>query len=100
MWINVFDPEYKNLDCPQCHLCRIYFDREIGYYCMSCGTQISYDQIVMLIEIASRTSQPRRRSGKSEKQPPVEVKELPPSKKKSKPARHDATKHDKSQPSS
>jgi DNA-directed RNA polymerase subunit RPC12/RpoP len=91
----VFDPEYKNLDCPQCHLRRIYHDRDIGFYCMSCGREFSYDEIVLLIEKAERTSQPKRKSGKGAKQPPVEIKELPsPKAKKSRRPARDATQPD------
>lgn len=94
----VFDPEYKNLDCPQCHLRRIYFDRDIGYYCMSCGQELSYDEIVLLIEKATQTSQPIPMSGKSEIKPPVEIKELPPTKvRDSKRAGKDLTEHDTSE---
>ncbi|MFC1635445.1 hypothetical protein ACFL5Z_11435 [Planctomycetota bacterium] len=94
----VFDPEYKNLDCPQCHLRRIYFDRDIGYYCMSCGQEISYDEICLLIEKAQKASPPIPPSGKSEIQPPVEIKELPPTKaRESKRAGKNKTEHDTSE---
>jgi tRNA(Ile2) C34 agmatinyltransferase TiaS len=93
---DVFDPEYKNLDCPQCHLRRIYFDRDIGFYCMSCGREFSRDEILLLIEKAERTAQPKPKSGKSKKRPPVEIKELPvPKAKKSRRPARDATKRDK-----
>lgn len=94
----MFDPEYKNLDCPQCHLRKIYFDRDIGYYCMSCGQEISYDEIVMLIEKAEKTSQQIQTSGKTEKKPPLEIKELPsPKAKGSKRAGKDLIEHDTSE---
>jgi hypothetical protein len=94
----VFDPEYQDLDCPQCHLRRIYFDRDIGYYCMSCGQEISYDEIVMLIEKAKKMAQSIPTSGKSEIQPPVDIKELPPTKtKESRRAGKDLTEHDPSE---
>jgi DNA-directed RNA polymerase subunit RPC12/RpoP len=97
-WINVFEPEYKNLDCPQCQLRRIYFDREIGYYCMSCGQEFSTEEIVMLIEKAARTSPPKRKSGKRETRPPMEIKELsPPKAKKPKRARRDVTRQNPSE---
>jgi DNA-directed RNA polymerase subunit RPC12/RpoP len=76
-WINVFDPEYKNLDCPQCHLRRIYFDREIGFYCMSCGQKFSTEEIVILIEKADQISQPIQTPDKIEKKPPLEIREVP-----------------------
>ncbi len=94
----VLDPEYKNLDCPQCHLRRIYFDRDIGYYCMSCGREISYDEIVMLIAKAHKKTKPIPTSDKSEIPPPVEIKELPSTKaRKSKRAGKDLTEHDPSE---
>ena len=90
----MFDPEYKNLECPQCHLRKIYFDRDIGYYCMSCGQELSYDEVVMLIEKAEKTSQQIETSDKSEKKPPLEIKELPsPKAKEPKRTGYDATRH-------
>ena len=73
----VFDPEYINLDCPQCHLRRIYFDRDIGYYCMSCGHQVSSENILMLLAKDEQTSQPIPAPDKSVIIPPAEIKELP-----------------------
>lgn len=94
----VFEPEYKNLDCPHCQQRRIYFDRDIGYYCMSCGRELSYDEVVLLIEKTSRTSQPIQMSDKDEKKPPVEIKELPsPKTKEPKRADQAATRHNKSE---
>jgi hypothetical protein len=93
----VFDPEYMNLDCPKCHLPKIYFDRDMGYYCMSCGRELSYDEVVLLIEKAAQTTQPTPTSGKSEIKPPVEIKELPPAKaRESKRAAKDLTGDDTS----
>jgi hypothetical protein len=94
----VLDPEYKNLDCPQCHLRRIYFDRDIGYYCMSCGREIRYDEIVMLIEKAHKKIKAISTSGKSEIPFPVEIKTLPSTKaRKSRGAGKDLTEHDPSE---
>lgn len=94
----VFDPEYINLDCPKCNLRRIYFDRDIGYYCMSCGHQVSSDNIVMLIEKNERTSQPTPAPDTSVTSPPPEIKEMP-SKRIRKPKRagKDLTEHDPSE---
>ena len=97
-WINVFEPEYKDLDCPQCHLRRIYFDREIGYYCMSCGQDFSTDEIVMLIEKAERISRPVHTPDKIEKKPPMEIMEVPsPKAKDSEQASRDVIHHDKTE---
>ena len=93
----VFDPEYINLDCPRCHLRRIYFDRDIGYYCMSCGHQFSSENIVMLIEKAERMSQPIPAPDSNVIRPP-EIKELPAAKaKKTKRAKRNAIERDKSE---
>jgi len=94
----VFDPEYIDMDCPQCHLRRIYFDRDIGYYCMSCGHQLSRENILMLLAKAERTSQPIPAPDKSAIKPPAEIKELPAAKaKKSDRAERDATGQDQSE---
>ena len=95
-WINVFEPEYENLDCPQCHRRRIYFDREIGFYCMSCGQKLNLDEITMLIQKAERMSQPTHTPDKSETKPPMEIKEVPaPKAKDSEHARRDVAHHKK-----
>jgi DNA-directed RNA polymerase subunit RPC12/RpoP len=94
----VFDPEYIDLDCPHCHLRRVYYDRDIGYYCMSCGRQFSTENILMLLAKAERTSQPVPQPDKSVKKPPAEIKELPISKaKKSRRAKREASEQDKSE---
>ena len=93
----VFDPEYMNLDCPHCHLRRIYFDRDIGYYCMACGRELSYDELYLLMEKAQEASPPIPTSDMTEIEPPVEIKELPPTKaRESKPAAKDLTEDDTS----
>ncbi|MBN2315563.1 MAG: hypothetical protein JXM79_16665 [Sedimentisphaerales bacterium] len=94
----VFDPEYIDLDCPQCHVRRIYFDRDIGYYCMSCGHPFSCEDILMLLAKDERTSQPIPAPDKSVIQPPPEIKELPAAKaKKSDRVKRDATEQDQSE---
>ena len=94
----VFDPEYQNLDCPKCHLRRIYLDKDIGYYCMSCGHTLSVDDIVLLIEKSQKTSQPIPTSEESETIPPMEIKEMPsPKAKEPKRARRDVSERDPSE---
>jgi hypothetical protein len=94
----VFDPEYKDLDCPKCHQRRIYFDRDIGYYCMACGHELSHEQIYLLLEKAQRMSPSIPAPDKSEVQPPVEIKELPPTKtKETKRADRELSEHDPSE---
>ena len=78
----MFDPECQNIECPQCFLGKIYFDREIGYYCMYCGDQFSAVDMEILIEKDALTSRFAQKSGSSYKKPVLEIKELPPRKAK------------------
>jgi len=95
----MFDPEYQDIDCPRCLNRRVYFDREIGYYCMSCGHELNADEIVMLIEKIALTSRSIHNSGKSERKPTAEIKELPARKaKKVEHARHDIIERKKPEP--
>jgi hypothetical protein len=80
----MFEPECQNLDCPQCLLGKIYFDREMGYYCMLCGHEFSAVDMEVLIEKIALTSSSAQKSGSSHKKPFVEIKELPPRKTKAK----------------
>jgi len=70
----VFDPEHKDIDCPKCLQRRVYFDREIGFYCMSCGYEISDEEALFLIEKVTSTCKPAPDSGKAARLPIVEVK--------------------------
>jgi len=74
----MFDPKCQNIECPQCFLGKIYFDREIGYYCMYCGDQFSAVDMEILIEKNAVTSHSAQKSDKSHKKPAVEIRELPP----------------------
>ena len=95
----MFDPEYQDIDCPRCHNQRVYFDREIGYYCMSCGHELNANEIVMLIEKIALTSRPIHNSGRSERKPTPEIKELPPRKTKEvEHASHDIIERNKPEP--
>jgi len=73
----MFDPECQNIECPQCFLGKIYFDREIGYYCMYCGDQFNAVEMEILIEKNALTSCSAQKSGVSDKKPALEIKELP-----------------------
>jgi hypothetical protein len=73
----VFDPDYQEIDCPKCLQRRIYFDREIGFYCMSCGCRFSAQEIAVLIEKAELTSPSIRHSDESGKTRIAKIKELP-----------------------
>jgi len=73
----MFDPEFQNLDCPQCFLGKIYFDREIGYYCMYCGQQFCDVDMEILIEKNAITSNFGQKLNSSLKKPAIEIKELP-----------------------
>lgn len=78
----MFEPEYQNIDCPKCLQRKVYFDREIGYYCMFCGHDFSAKEMVVLIETTALTSRLIYNSGKSGRKPTAEIKELPPRKAK------------------
>ena len=78
----MFDPECQNIECPQCHLGKVYFDREIGYYCMYCGGQFNPVDMEILIEKNALTSRSLQKSGDNLKKPALEIKELPPRKAK------------------
>jgi DNA-directed RNA polymerase subunit RPC12/RpoP len=91
----MFEPEYQNIDCPQCLLGKIYFDREMGYYCMLCGQQFSVVDIDVLFEKIVFTTRPAQKSGKGPKKSTVEIKELPPRRAKVEHISHDAVKRKK-----
>ena len=78
----MFDPECQNIDCPQCFLGKIYFDREIGYYCMYCGGQFNDVDMEIIIEKNALMSNSAQKSCGSHKKPFIEIKELPPHKAK------------------
>jgi len=80
----MFEPECQNIDCPQCLLGKIYFDRKIGYYCMFCGREFSAIDIEVLIEKILLTTPPAQKSDKAPKKPAVEISELPARKAKAK----------------
>jgi hypothetical protein len=73
----VFDPDSQEIDCPKCLQRRIYFDREIGFYCMSCGSRFSAQEIAVVIGKAELTSPSARHSGKSDKKRVPEISDLP-----------------------
>jgi len=76
----MFDPECQNIECPQCFLGKIYFDREIGYYCMYCGDQFNAVDMEILIEKNALTSNSAQKSISGHRKPAVEIRELPPHK--------------------
>jgi hypothetical protein len=78
----MFDPECQNIECPQCFLGKIYFDREIGYYCMYCGDQFSAVDMEILTEKNAVTSNSGQKSDSGLKKPAVQIRELPPRKAK------------------
>jgi len=80
----MFDPECQNIDCPQCLLGKIYFDRQMGCYCMLCGHEFSAVHMDVLIEKSALTSPPAQKSERSLKKPVAEIRELPARKAKSK----------------
>ena len=79
----MFEPEHVDTDCPKCSRRKIYFDREIGYYCMYCGHELNEDEIIILTEQLAQAAQPQPAApDKSPKQPVTEIKEIPTRKKK------------------
>lgn len=78
----MFDPECQNIECPQCFLGKIYFDREIGYYCMYCGQQFRAADMEVLVEKNALMSRSVQKSDDLLKKPAIEIKELPPRKAK------------------
>jgi hypothetical protein len=53
---------------------KIYFDRDIGYYCMLCGHKFSAVDVEILIENKAISSSPAR---KSKRKLPLEIKDIP-----------------------
>jgi hypothetical protein len=88
----MFEPECQNIDCPQCLLGKIYFDRDIGYYCMLCGREFSAVDMEILIENKTITSSPAQ---KLKRKSPLEIKELPARKAKAKHVSPDVIEHKK-----
>jgi hypothetical protein len=91
----MFDPEFQNMECPQCLLGKVYFDLEIGYYCMYCGDQFNAVDMEILIEKNALTSRSAQKSGDTHKKPVVEIKELPPRKAKAEYISRDVIKSEK-----
>ena len=73
----MFEPECQNIDCPQCFLGKIYFDREMGYYCMLCGHEFSAVEMEVLVEKIALTSLQEQKSERRRKNPTAEIRELP-----------------------
>jgi len=74
----MFEPECQNIYCPQCLAGKIYFDREIGYYCMLCGRRYNAADVEMLVEKAALTGRPAQESEMGRKKSTVEIKDMPP----------------------
>jgi hypothetical protein len=96
--IKMFEPECQNIDCPQCLVGKIYFDREMGYYCMICGHVFSTTDIEVLIEKVTLTSGPAEKSEFSRKKPIVQIRELPAGKAKANRISRDIIEPEKSEP--
>jgi len=45
----MFEPEYLDLTCPECHRREVYFDRDAGFYCILCGRQFGIEDIQLLV---------------------------------------------------
>ncbi len=46
----MFEPENQDIDCPKCDRREIYYDCEIGFYCMACGRKFSSEEAELLAE--------------------------------------------------
>jgi len=46
----MFEPEYENVTCPKCYNRELYFDRQMGHYCMFCGRQFRPEEVEALRE--------------------------------------------------
>ena len=73
----MFEPEYQNMDCPKCLQRRVYSDRAIGFYCMSCGHELTSDEVVTLIQKTTLTWQLTPTASRSQGTPVAEIRELP-----------------------
>ncbi len=93
----MFEPECQNIDCPECLRGKVYFDREIGYYCMLCGHEFSTDDVEMLIEKIALTSRSKQQPDKRPETPIVEIKELPARKEKVRHVKRDVIGHKNSE---
>jgi hypothetical protein len=91
----MFEPECQNIDCAQCLLGKIYFDRDIGYYCMLCGHEFGAVETEGLIEKKAITSSPPQKSRRARKQPPLEIRETPAGKAKAGHVNADLAEHSK-----
>ena len=45
----MFEPEYENITCPKCLTREVYFDCQMGHYCMFCGHQFSAEEVEVLL---------------------------------------------------
>lgn len=70
----MFDPEHKDIDCPKCLRQRVYFDREIGCYCMYCGYELSAEETLLQMEKRAATATTTSGSDKKGAMPIVEIK--------------------------
>ena len=63
------------MDCPKCLRQKVYFDREIGYYCMFCGHELSVQEALLLMEKMVPTFEPASFSNYAARTPIVEINE-------------------------
>jgi len=71
----LFDPEHRDIDCPKCLRQKVYFDREIGCYCMFCGHLLSAEEVLVQTDRLSAGTPPTLCSDKKEKAPIIAIKE-------------------------
>ena len=63
------------MDCPKCLRQKVYFDREIGYYCMLCGHELSFQEALLLMEKMVPVLEPAHYPVRSAQAPIVEIKD-------------------------
>jgi len=78
----MFDPEYQDLNCPKCLRRRVYADRQAGLYCMSCGHLLTAGEALMVIGKSVLRPAPMVKSGPGDRRLAMEIREVPPARRK------------------
>ncbi|MHC4117653.1 MAG: hypothetical protein ACYSWO_09110 [Planctomycetota bacterium] len=73
----MFDPELQDMECPKCFQSKVYFDRKMGYYCMSCGHELSVENVLLLMEKMVPALGPAHVWAKAAAPTILEIRELP-----------------------
>lgn len=65
------------MGCPKCFQPRVYFDRKMGYYCMSCGHELSVENVLLLMEKMVPALEPAHVWAKASAPTILEIREQP-----------------------